>query len=228
MSALNPCPEWLVEMRPGLRLLWGAHKCAHDERRPPWDYAVELPELRRVGLTSVHLRRLANHGYVVHADAVADARGRRSFRPARATFGPRTCFVLTDAGAALAGEICGEEVQGQPREPSETSVPEARVADDGIRPRWDGEGRELWFGRLLVKRIPRLAPNQGTILDTFEEEEWPHHIDDPLTGGDDCDAKQRLRDTIRKLNQHQIHRRIRFHTDGTGEGVIWEPLPPPD
>ena len=62
------------------------------------------------------------------------------------------------------------------------------------------------------------------MLTAFEEEHWPRRIDDPLRPIEGQDSKQRLRDTIRTLNAKQENVLIRFHSDGTGEHVIWEPV----
>jgi len=55
----------------------------------------------------------------------------------------------------------------------------------------------------------------------FQEEDWPGRIDDPLCPNR-TDPQQRLHDTVRALNRHQLHKRIRFSRDGTGEGVVWK------
>ena len=56
----------------------------------------------------------------------------------------------------------------------------------------------------------------------FEEEEWPPRIDHPLPQMPEQDPRRRLHDTIKCLNRNQKHPLIRFHSDGTGEGVVWE------
>ncbi|MBI3464992.1 MAG: hypothetical protein HY000_18340 [Planctomycetes bacterium] len=68
------------------------------------------------------------------------------------------------------------------------------------------------------------APNQETILAVFQEEKWPRQIDDPLPPRAGTDPKKRLHDAIHLLNQHQLHGAIRFHGDGTGRRVSWEPV----
>ena len=80
----------------------------------------------------------------------------------------------------------------------------------------------LRLGQCVVKeyRVPSL--NQEAILTAFEEEGWPHRIDDPLSPQADQDPKCRLHDTIKRLNGHHKDRLIRFRGDGTGEGVCWE------
>ena len=81
---------------------------------------------------------------------------------------------------------------------------------------------ELRIGAVTVKRFKWMAPNQETVLAAFEEEGWPHRIDDPLPPHPDQDSKRRLSDTIKCLNHKQKNELIRFHGDGTGEGVTWE------
>jgi hypothetical protein len=59
-------------------------------------------------------------------------------------------------------------------------------------------------------------------LSAFQEDGWPHRIDDPLPPLDDIEPKCRLHDSIKRLNRHHKDRVIRFRGDGTGEGVCWE------
>jgi hypothetical protein len=63
------------------------------------------------------------------------------------------------------------------------------------------------------------------ILKAFQEEGWPVRIDDPLPFQKGIDSKSRLRDTVKALNRSQ--QVLRFHLDGTGEGVRWELLNDP-
>jgi hypothetical protein len=88
-------------------------------------------------------------------------------------------------------------------------------------PFWDEERRELWFRNRLVKCFRQPAPNQEAILQAFQEEGWPHRIDDPLSPNGKVKPKVRLHDTVKFLN-HQATRLLRFRGDGTGEAVCWE------
>jgi hypothetical protein len=90
-----------------------------------------------------------------------------------------------------------------------------------IKPVWNQGRRELRIGGALVKRFRQPAKNQLSILESFQELGWPAHIDNPLTGGGDVDACDRLHDTIRRLN-NQVGRVILFLSDGLGEGITWE------
>jgi hypothetical protein len=89
-------------------------------------------------------------------------------------------------------------------------------------PRWDPATRVLWVDEVIVKSYRVPSPNQETVLSVFQEEGWPSRIDDPLPPVPEGCAKDRLRDTIRRLNASQKNQLIRFHGDGTGEGVLWE------
>jgi hypothetical protein len=90
------------------------------------------------------------------------------------------------------------------------------------KPQWDAVYRELRVGKCVVKeyRVPSL--NQESILLAFQEEGWPHRIDDPLPPQENIEPKCRLHDTIKRLNRSQKNPLIRFRGDGTGEGVCWE------
>src|SRR5258708_10766540 len=63
----------------------------------PWDFAVEVNELRGIGLTNNDLRWLVVKGYVEHAREIAAAvLGTRRFRPAvNLDLSRKTCLILT-------------------------------------------------------------------------------------------------------------------------------------
>ena len=68
----------------------------------------------------------------------------------------------------------------------------------------------------LIRRVQvGKAKNLVAILDAFQECSWDDHLDDPITAGDG----KRLRETLKVLNRGLT--RIRFHMDGTGEGIRW-------
>lgn len=88
------------------------------------------------------------------------------------------------------------------------------------KPVWEGVRKELHLNGTLLKRFRQPAVNQQCMLDSFQELDWPFRIDDPLPGGDNVDARDRLHDTVRRLNDHR-GRAIHFECDGTGKGVLW-------
>jgi hypothetical protein len=112
----------------------------------------------------------------------------------------------------------------RPAPANDTLAREGPPGDD-LLPCWDAEARWLRLGGRLLKVFRQPARNQTALLDVFQEEGWPAHIDDPLTlagGEDEGDAKRRLHETIKNLNRGLPPGTIRFRGDGTGQGVTWE------
>jgi hypothetical protein len=207
-----------------MALLLEAHRYAQDVQRPLWDFAVEIGELRKAGLTHNDLRWLICKKYVEHARETTLAQEEsRSFRRRRSLcFGRRTCFVLTLPGVGFAQQSL-KMLRVQRR---------FRVADLGVvpspklRPQWDRDRQELRVGSFVVKQFKVPAVNQERLLAAFEEEGWPVRIDDPLPPQKDQDPKRRLHDTINSLNRKQRYPLIRFLGDGTGQGVRWQLILP--
>lgn len=93
-----------------------------------------------------------------------------------------------------------------------------------VKPAWDARRRELRVGHTLVKKFRVPADNQERILSAFEEEAWPAYIDDPLPMKSETAPKQRLRNTIDRLNGNQLAPLLRFHGNGNGQGIGWQLL----
>jgi hypothetical protein len=91
------------------------------------------------------------------------------------------------------------------------------------RPFWDSQRRELRLGNVVVKRFRQPARNQETVLAAFEEDGWPDRIDSPLPEESAAETAHRLHDAVKKLNRQPVPR-IRFFSDGRGEGILWELL----
>jgi hypothetical protein len=203
-----------MRFTPALRLLKAARAYAEAEGRCLWDFAVEIDSLRSAGLSSSDLRLLTCRGLVEHAaETAGHGKEDRVFRGhGLLTFTRRTCFILTDAGAAVA---TGLDLGGPPRVP----LPPARAS---LLPRWHGGRRELWLGEALVKRFRVPADNQELILAAFEEEAWPPRLDDPLPPKGDLNPKRRLAEAIHRLNGCQRQPLLHFFGDGHGSGICWE------
>jgi hypothetical protein len=211
----SPAPLSRPDVRPdlpprlaaALRLLYEAHVYAASVQRDPWDFALEMASLRDAGLSASDLRWLACKGYVAHAaETTRPGKDRRSFHHnGLLTLADRSCFVLTEAGAAV------------------VTADRPTLATATV-PHWDGDRRELWVGHALVKRFRVPAENQELVLASFEEEGWPARIDDPLPPQSDLNPKRRLAEAINRLNHNQKTRLLRFHGDGSGRGVCWELL----
>jgi hypothetical protein len=213
-----PVPALTAAVQKSLRLLLDAHAYAQDTDGNVWDFAVELPALLAAGATASALRWLVRQGYAeAGIEITQPADPQRSFQKlANLAFPANTCFVLTAAGVALAEQVA-----------EHTAVREDAAAKRLLRldgagpvpgPHWDAELRELRLGSRIVKEFKQPAPNQETILAAFEEDGWPARIDNPLPGPD---AKQKLHDTITRLNRHQRQPLLHFHADNNGQGVRW-------
>jgi hypothetical protein len=63
-----------------------------------------------------------------------------------------------------------------------------------IRPHWDRDRRQLWYGETLCRDFSRAAPAQFRILDAFQAAKWATRIKAPFT-------EKQLRDTIGHLNK---------------------------
>jgi hypothetical protein len=217
-------PSSIAEHRhllPGVQLLLQAHDYAEETNRDPWDFAVEIADLVRTGMTNSDCRWLVCKGWAQLAVELKPRPGEmRRFRHEMGlTIHSRTCVVLTRDGTRVARQLAASS-NHELRVDNTNSARSESIYQ--IRPIWDRDRHELRFGALLIKQFKLPSPNQETILVVFEEENWPPRIDDPLSPSEAVDAKQRLHDTIKNLNRNQKHRLVRFMGDGTGQGVRWE------
>ena len=86
-------------------------------------------------------------------------------------------------------------------------------------PEWNHDRGELTFQGELIRRVRvGVATQIVKILDAFQLQGWPDRIGSPIN--DDMTH----RDAIRALNSRLTA--IRFCSDGTGRGVLWEIVPP--
>src|SRR5437763_13194909 len=87
-----------------LNVLLQAHDYAFQNGIDPWQFAVEVGELRSTGLSDAELRWLLGRGYVQQAVEESEpGNPERSFRQtATLALFSRSCFVLTSSGVALA------------------------------------------------------------------------------------------------------------------------------
>lgn len=212
----------LDQKHAALELLLEGYVYAKGIRQCIWDFAVEIDALCSAGLSRSDLRWLILRGYVDHAaEVIQEAGPGRTFRgTGNLTFTSTTCFVLTEQGAA---QLC------QPPEAAghvDSFVPEncqpVLEAEHQLLPRWDIALRVLRVGSILIKHFKQPAPNQEVVLASFEEEGWPVRIDNPISPSSERCAQQCLHDTINSLNRYQKSRLIRFHGDGTGQGICWQ------
>jgi hypothetical protein len=204
----------------GMSVLLRALDYAIDLGRSRWEFAVELAELQRLGLSTADCRWLVCKGWVEIARELSSAPGspRRFQHDLHLSLTRRSCLVLTDLGAT---EVRKHFARQRERVLTVNTTPQKSSAAN-LLPHWDRDRHELRVGGQLVKQFRLPSPNQEKVLNAFEEENWPVRIDDPLPPNEKLDAKQRLHDTIKNLNRHQKNPLIRFMGDGTGQGVRWE------
>jgi hypothetical protein len=218
-----------------------AYICAQDAGADLWDFALEIGGLFDAGLTISALRWLVARGFAEHGQELSAYGGsHRLFRRGEGFFfEPTTCVVLTPDGAAFVEQFRkGPGVSLHVFPPPETApLPggPAAARENGspadsrfkgttagaIKPCWDAARRELRLRGTVIKRFRVPAPIQERILEAFEEEGWPEHIDDPLPVCEDIDPPTRLHDAINRLNGRQLHRLIRFSGNGAGTGISW-------
>lgn len=214
-----------ARLKPAFEVLLEASEYAQQTSGECWEFAVEIQQLRSLGLSRNDLRWLVRRELVEHAREVTvqDDNG-RTFRPTGdLTFAKTTCFVLTSRGIVEARSVCREDAGNESSLKPSMIVPEnPQAVPQPHLPNWDAEIRQLCINGKTVKRYKWHAINQETILAAFQEEEWPLRIDDPLPPQPQQDPKRRLSDTIKCLNRKQANNLIHFRGDGTGEGVTWE------
>jgi hypothetical protein len=205
-------------------LLLEARRCAGRAERSLWEFAVELDDLQRAGLSKSQLRWLICRGHVEMRRETTrlQDQARRFARHGNLQFSGSCCFVLTEAGERFAETTLRRRNLGQHRRHAASHERGAGTMAVPICPRWDPALRELWWGDRLVKRFRVPSPNQELVLTAWEEDRWPVHLPDPLPVKAGINAKCRLQDTIKRLNRHQVHRLLRFAGDGSGHRIRWE------
>ncbi|MGE5194819.1 MAG: hypothetical protein ACM3U2_20195 [Deltaproteobacteria bacterium] len=214
------------QLRAGLTILLEAFDWATGSQIDPQDFAVGIGQLLDAGLSVTHLRWLISADHLEHAlELTLTGDEKRSFRRFKTLkFHKRSCFFLSQSGAAFARPICAkgtaEETSREAPAKRNRNTPESPAP---VKPHWDG--RLLTVGEKVVKRYHRPAKAQELILASFEEEHWPDRIDDPLPRIAGRDPKVRLRGVIESLNQKHLTPLIHFYSDGKGEGVCWILVP---
>jgi hypothetical protein len=188
-----------------------------------WDFAVEIQQLRELGLCNNDLRYLIKLHYVEHAAEVrnASSKSRRFRREADLSITSKSCFVLSQSKCDAVSDE-GSVTVSAPIVAKTHVTP--GIHDSSQLPFWDVARRVLEFHDKIVKHFKWQAANQEIILSAFQEEGWPARIDDPLHPLPMLAEKRRLSDSIRSLNRNQLHSLIHFRGDGSGQGIVWDAL----
>ncbi len=224
-DGISPPAELPRQLYSALAELLKAYDYAADVHRDPWDFAISMSQLHSMHMTESDARWLICRGYAIQGTEITRPEdvSRTIRRSENLYLSKRACLVLTDLGASLIRTL--SKGNSQPgKVPCEVTI-DFCPENCGV-PQWERDRHELHWNGMLVKRFKCVALNQETILSVFQEEGWPPRIDDPLPPHDDLDNKRRLHDTIKCLNRNQKHRLLHFRGDGSGEGVLWEPVAP--
>jgi hypothetical protein len=215
----------------GMALLLEAFDCARDAGSSPWDYAIGVPQLREAGVSNSSLTWLLQKEYAEHlVESTVPGDVKRVFRSVETSLlSERSCLVLSETGALFVGSLFRSACSGTGCGSAESPdiEPLAPQVDESAKPHFDATRRRFLVGAELVKQFRGRIANQERLLSAFEEEGWPPCVDDPLPGPKEK-SNQRLHDTVKALNHHQIVPRVHFFRDGTGERVCWEWFRPND
>lgn len=98
-----------------------------------------------------------------------------------------------------------------------------RPVNDWETPAWDTESRRLSFRGVLVKKLRSDAENQLIVLNALRKAGWPPWIANPLPPDDDVDVRERIYNTVKRLNR-QRYPLLGFFADGSGTGIRWAAL----
>jgi hypothetical protein len=189
---------------------------ANEFKADKWEFALSVHSLYRSGLNEADLRWMISTGLVEHAvEKTNPDAEKRSFMPTPGCLlTDHSCFVLTQAGCALAENLSMRQLPGR--------IPPVETGKKIVRPHWNFHERELTLGGELVKRFRTPARCQEIILNGFQRTKWLKRIDNPLPRDTDVDPSQQVRDAVRRLNSNQQDfQKISFTRDGTGNGICW-------
>ncbi|WP_156514398.1 hypothetical protein [Planctomyces sp. SH-PL14] len=213
-------------------ILLVAYDYAIDVQVDPWQFAVQVSELRSLGLSLSDLRWLVLKGFAIHGqECTLPGDSTRSFRIlpyASLVFSEGICVALSSHGASELRRHCDESMRSE----TSFSVSDSAAAAQSVLqtpsaaprtvPIWKKEIRELWYRDQLIKRFRVPADSQERILDAFQEDKWPEWIDDPLPPKNGADSRRRLREAIKSLNRNRAATALRFHSNGDGIRIHWE------
>jgi hypothetical protein len=203
-----------------LYLLEG-HSNAVRDRCDPWQFAVNLHDLQLRGLSAPALHALLRAGLVLHGIERLDPDAAdRSIQPVlHRHLSSVSCFILSEEGVHRA---CALLAQRDAAVTADQLGPSAAALLPSFARNADGSRTLSCLGQ-VVRVFRRFAPVEEKILETFEARHWPLWIADPLPRLDRGNPKIRLKQAITRLNDKQDPLLLRFHGDGNGQGVRWEP-----
>ncbi len=98
-------------------------------------------------------------------------------------------------------------------------------AEKVFRPRnvpvYDSDNILLYWRGAVIKTWGREPTTQDAVLRAFEEQDWQDEILDPIPPDSEQDPKERLRETVKRLNKNLKPGTTRFFTTRSGTAVRW-------
>src|SRR3569623_1183241 len=166
-----------ANMPRGLSLLHKAYLYAESVGDDALIFAVPITELHDSGIDNTDLRALISMGCLRHTCS-AHPPIDHSCTVRTLTLCARCRIVLTPCGLTrLSSYLIPNSLRCDSSEPSSPAHARAQVPPVPV---WDASSRTLLFKDMIIKRFQQPAENQEALLSAFQEEKWPHHIDDPL------------------------------------------------
>jgi hypothetical protein len=218
-----------------LALLLEAHETAIELGRPAWDFAYQLASLHALGATDSALRWLVEKSYAEHRlETTQWNSSHRTFHETRSLrFCADSCLVLTRSGVEMAHRMPFHyrhdytehlnpyfSVGGDEKGVKTHCDADSRIAEV---PWWNAAEHTLsWDGR-AIKHFKRDAPHQEAILGVFQWRGWVRCVDVTLPKENGVNRKMRLHDAVKNLSR-SVKPHLRFHQEGNGNRVSWEPL----
>lgn len=208
---MRPAPPDTVSR--AVTLLADAYRTATAKDQPPEQLAYSVLGLERQGVTQTALRWLLDQDLAAHLRETTSHRSRvRTFVRCRNTcFRADSCLILTRTGWQQTGRYASDEPDARsPRVPS-----------------WDADLGVLRVGDVVVKRLTREAESLTALLGAFQTAAWPELIPNPLRSEHGVDARDRLRNAVKRLNHRPGPVWVRFRILRSATAVRWEALTGP-
>jgi hypothetical protein len=214
-------PGQLLTCLMGYSILHAARATAEQRKLPGHAAAVPLLHLRSKWMTDSVILWMLYQDHVVHVQVPAvrlDHNGGGTVTESL-VLTEFSAFALTDRGHAFASEFLASLLFGSQ---DDFNTAWDMLLAGGVLPSFDTDERILHWGAHVLKHFRQPAGNQTLILTALEELGWPAWTDDPLPRVSGTDSKERLHDTIKNLNRHQMPYLVHFKGDGTGTQIGWE------
>jgi len=179
-----------------------------------WQLSLPIGELHKLGFSSDQLSQLVSSNWIEHAlEIISDhALQRRYAFDGSMSFSESSCFALSVEGRRIISGL--GLLTGEIARPGSSMHPFAK-------PLWDDERNRLAFAGILLKRYRQPAEMQKCVLRSFQYQQWPKQIENPLPDEEFVDRVDQLYETVRSLNRCRTNKLIRFETIESPKFVGW-------